>query len=87
MGKPDAKLRTKIEKWMAQGAVDDVFAALSGFEDLRHADQPPVSKRAIGQLAAQPDAVRALLLGLVAASPTVRGFARKHGRRLPADIG
>ncbi len=76
----------QIEAHVAAGAIAEALSLLEGYEDLRSAEQPPLSKKTLKAVEGDDDAVRALVLGLAAFNPTVRGFCKKHVRRLDGAV-
>lgn len=82
MGKPDAKLQKQIDESIGNGNIQSAFETLSGFEDLKHADLPAISKTSLKKVSENPQASRELCLGLAHPSVSVRRFCKKYVPKL-----
>ncbi len=81
-----AKENAEILGLFTSGRVDEGFARLARFADLKQNDLPSLDKKAVAALGSSADAVRAFASGLFSGSASVRRMARKYAGKL-GDAG
>ncbi len=87
MGAIPAKKQAEIEKLLEHGNVDDAFAALQLFVDLKQDDLPSLGKRALSALANDRAAVRKFVIALASPSTTLQRMARRYVGKLGDSAG
>ena len=81
-----AKENAEILALFTSGRVEEGFARLARFADLKQNDLPSLDKKAVAALGSSADAVRAFASGLFSGSASVRRMARKYAGKL-GDAG
>ncbi len=76
--------QTTFDAYLAAADIPAALAILQCYPDLRHTDLPKVEKRVLAAIAAQPVAIRQLVLGFASPSPSIRRFCKKYYPKLGA---
>ncbi len=79
-----AKESDEIVALLASGRIDDGFARLARFADLKQNDLPVLDKKALAKLGESADAARSFAAGLFSGSESIRRMARKYSGKLGA---
>src|SRR5262245_63269977 len=80
-----AAQRDVIAKLCEQRKVDEAFAKLATYADLKQTDLPSLEKRALSVLGEDRKATQAFIAGLLHESGSVRRMARKFAARIPGE--
>lgn len=76
--------QTTLDACLAAVDIPAALAILQCYPDLRHTDLPKVEKKVLAAIAAQPGAIRQLVLGFASLSPSIRRFCKKYYPKLGA---